>query len=57
MLATPEEASRQLYDVLHRCDLLGVRSIIVRHAAGRARVAGGSRPARCARPGQLDEID
>ncbi len=29
VLATREEASRQLYDVLHRCDLLGVRSIIV----------------------------
>jgi L-threonylcarbamoyladenylate synthase len=26
---TPEEASRQLYDILHRCDSLGVGSIIV----------------------------
>ena len=29
VLATREEASRRLYDVLHRCDLLGMRSIIV----------------------------
>ena len=29
VLETPHEASRQLYDVLHRCDLIGVRSIIV----------------------------
>ena len=28
-LETPDEASQQLYDILHRCDLLGVRSIIV----------------------------
>ena len=28
-LETPDEASRELYDILHRCDLLGVRSIIV----------------------------
>jgi L-threonylcarbamoyladenylate synthase len=28
-LASPEEASRSLYDVLHRCDALGVQSIIV----------------------------
>jgi L-threonylcarbamoyladenylate synthase len=26
---TADEASRQLYDILHRCDLLGVRAIIV----------------------------
>jgi L-threonylcarbamoyladenylate synthase len=28
-LETPDEASRQLYDVLHRCDLLGLSSIVV----------------------------
>jgi L-threonylcarbamoyladenylate synthase len=28
-LATPEQASRQIYDVLHRCDSLGARAIIV----------------------------
>ena len=26
---TPAEASRQLYDILHRCDSLGVHSIVV----------------------------
>jgi L-threonylcarbamoyladenylate synthase len=34
-LETPEEASRQLYDILHRCDSLGVRSIIVLMPADR----------------------
>ncbi len=29
VLATLEEAARQLYDVLHLCDQLGLRSIIV----------------------------
>jgi L-threonylcarbamoyladenylate synthase len=29
VLEFPDEASRQLYDILHRCDLLGVRSIVV----------------------------
>jgi L-threonylcarbamoyladenylate synthase len=29
VLATPQEAARQLYDVLHLCDQLGLRSIIV----------------------------
>jgi L-threonylcarbamoyladenylate synthase len=28
-LETPDKASRQLYEILHRCDLLGVSSIIV----------------------------
>jgi L-threonylcarbamoyladenylate synthase len=28
-MRTPEEAARQLYDVLHRCDALGVGSIVV----------------------------
>jgi L-threonylcarbamoyladenylate synthase len=29
VLRTPQEASRQVYDILHRCDLLGLRSIVV----------------------------
>ena len=29
VVSTPEEASRQLYDILHRCDSLGVSAIIV----------------------------
>ena len=29
VLATVAEASQQLYDTLHRCDSLGVRSIMV----------------------------
>ena len=37
-------ASRLLYDVLHRCDALGLRAIIV--VAGPARVAGCSRSLR-----------
>jgi L-threonylcarbamoyladenylate synthase len=28
-LKTPDGAARQLYDILHRCDLLGLRSIVV----------------------------
>ena len=29
LLRSPAEASRQLYDVLHHCDALGLRSIVV----------------------------
>jgi L-threonylcarbamoyladenylate synthase len=28
-VSTPEEASRRLYDILHRCDALGVQTIVV----------------------------
>ena len=28
-VSTSDEASRKLYDILHECDLLGVRSIVV----------------------------